>query len=104
MESLKELDGRELKLNYSSGGAGATGAPRNNFQSRGGEASGDSTTVFVGNVGFRTTVEGLREFFSECGPIKDVRIAMNEEGRSKGFAHVEFETPEAAKKAIESNG
>ena len=29
---------------------------------------------------------------------------MNEEGRPKGFAHVEFATPEGAKKALELNG
>ena len=29
---------------------------------------------------------------------------MNEENRPKGFAHVEFETPEAAQKALELNG
>jgi RNA recognition motif-containing protein len=29
---------------------------------------------------------------------------MNEEGRPKGFAHVEFESPDAAKKALELNG
>jgi RNA recognition motif-containing protein len=29
---------------------------------------------------------------------------MNEEGRPKGFAHVEFESADAAKKALELNG
>ena len=29
---------------------------------------------------------------------------MNDEGRPKGFAHVEFDTPEAAKSALELNG
>jgi nucleolin len=46
----------------------------------------------------------VKNFFKNCGPIKDVRIPMNEEGRPKGFAHVEFETAEAAQKALEFNG
>ena len=29
---------------------------------------------------------------------------MGDDGRAKGFAHVEFETPEAAQKALELNG
>lgn len=66
--------------------------------------SGESTTLFVGNLGFRTTQNGLRDFFSSCGEVKDVRIAMGEDGRPKGFAHVEFETPDAAKSAVAYNG
>lgn len=44
------------------------------------------------------------EFFSDCGGVSDVRIAQDENGRSRGFGHVEFETEEAAKKAIEKSG
>ena len=29
---------------------------------------------------------------------------MNEEGRAKGFAHVQFADPASAKKALELNG
>jgi RNA recognition motif-containing protein len=33
-----------------------------------------------------------------------VRIALNEEGRAKGFAHVQFGDPSSAKKAMGLNG
>lgn len=33
-----------------------------------------------------------------------MRIAQDENGRSRGFGHVEFETEEAAKKAILKSG
>jgi RNA recognition motif-containing protein len=38
----------------------------------------------------------LRAAFEECGDVKDVRIPMGEDGRMRGFAHIEFFTPEAA--------
>jgi len=34
--------------------------------------------------------------FSQFGDIRAVRIAMGEDGRPKGFAHVEFESHDAA--------
>lgn len=58
----------------------------------------------MGNLGFKTTEHGLRDFFSECGDIKAVRIAMGDDGRAKGFAHIEFEAPDAAQKALQYNG
>lgn len=66
--------------------------------------SGESTTLFVGNLGFRTTQNGLRDFFSQCGEVKDIRIAMGEDGRPKGFAHVEFESADGVKSAMSLNG
>lgn len=41
-------------------------------------------------MSFKTDQNALRNFFSKAGNVKDVRIALNEEGRPKGFAHVEF--------------
>lgn len=36
--------------------------------------------------------------------MADVRIAKDEEGNSRGFGHVEFETAEAAQKALSKSG
>lgn len=55
-------------------------------------------------MSFRSTEDSIAHFFSKCGPVKAVRIAMGDDGRAKGFAHVEFETPDAAQKALELNG
>lgn len=41
-------------------------------------------------------------FFKEAGDVVDVRFATNEEGRFRGFGHVEFVTAEAAKKVTTS--
>lgn len=101
-ENQADLDGRNLKVNLSSEKPAGRDFGGNNRGSGG--DSGESTTLFVGNLGFRTTQNGLRDFFSSCGDVKDVRIAMGEDGRPKGFAHVEFETPDAAKSAVSLNG
>jgi nucleolin len=76
---------------------GGQGGNRGNF-------GGEKHTIFVGNLGFKTTENNLRNFFKDCGSVVDVRIAKNEEGRSKGFAHVDFEAPDAVEKAKSKAG
>ncbi|KAI3914642.1 hypothetical protein MKW92_040830 [Papaver armeniacum] len=44
------------------------------------------------------------EFFKQCGPIADIRFSSDEDGRFKGFGHIEFETEEGAQKAVKLNG
>ena len=47
----------------------------------------------------------LSEFFADCGPIAEVRIAYDREtGRARGFAHIQFEEVEGAAKAIQLSG
>jgi nucleolin len=65
---------------------------RSNFE-------GERHTAFVGNLGFKTNEGSVRKFFSDCGNVVDVRIAKNEEGRSKGFCHVDFDSNDAVEKA-----
>lgn len=97
-ENGKDYEGRALKVNMSNE------KPTGRSQSSGGGGGEPSATLFVGNVSFNTDQNSIREFFSECGDIKDVRIAMGDDGRPKGFAHIEFESVEAAQKALELNG
>ena len=63
-----------------------------------------STTIFVGNVSFQSNEDSIAEFFSECGTVTQVRIAMGEDGRPRGFAHVEFEDNESAHNAMKLAG
>ncbi|KAI8140395.1 hypothetical protein BJV82DRAFT_581358 [Fennellomyces sp. T-0311] len=58
-------------------------------------------TLFIGNLPFDATKEGLREAFDECGDIMNVRLGTFEDtGKCKGFGYVDFETVEDATKAI----
>jgi len=85
------LDGRQMWIEFS-GSAGGTGM-------RNAGAAGESDTIFVGNLSFNCTEDALGGLFSEIGAIKGVRIAMGEDGRARGFGHVEFEDPAKAKEA-----
>lgn len=44
-----------------------------------------SKTIFVGNLNFSTSEDALRDFFEECGGIKDVRITTKPDGSVIGL-------------------
>merc|ERR1719246_340201 len=67
-------------------------------------AAGEADTVFCGNLGFHTTENAIWEFFGNAGTVQSVRIAMGEDGRPRGFCHVQFESPDFATKAMEFQG
>ena len=61
-----------------------------------------SNKVFLGNLPWGVTSESLADLLRDEGyTFKSAKvIADRETGRSRGFAFVEFETPEAAAEAI----
>ena len=94
------VSGRNLQIRYSND---------KNSQIKGGNGSakkGPATEfgVFVGNISYKCTENDLKKFFKDCGKIVEVRIAKRDDGKLKGFAHVDFETKEAMEKAVEKNG
>ena len=61
-----------------------------------------SRKVFVGNLSFDVSREELIEAFNEAGKVVDAKVPTDREtGRPRGFAFVEFEDDEGAKKCIE---
>lgn len=65
----------------------------------------DQSKVYVGNLAYSTTEDELRDFFTQYGNIKDVRLISDfQTGRSKGFGFVTFATPEEGKNALDANG
>jgi RNA recognition motif-containing protein len=57
--------------------------------------------LFVGNLDFGTTRNDLEALFSQIGPLKDVFLPVDRTtSRPRGFAFVEFESEEDAKRAI----
>src|SRR5262249_51031332 len=61
-----------------------------------------NTRLYVGNLSFNTTADGVRTAFQEFGTVSDVHLVTDREtGRSRGFAFVTMVSPEAATKAIE---
>jgi RNA recognition motif-containing protein len=60
--------------------------------------------VFCGNISFNTSEDSIRDFFSKAGDITSVRIATGEDGRPRGFAHIEFGSHAMAQEALKLNG
>lgn len=65
-----------------------------------------ATKLYVGNLSYDTTEEQIKELISKSGSVESVSLITDKfSGRSKGFAFVEMESEEDAKKAIsEANG
>jgi RNA recognition motif-containing protein len=58
--------------------------------------------LFVGNLSFQTMENDLQDYFSQAGVVTSVNLMLDKvTGKSRGFAFVEFATPEEANKAVE---
>jgi len=57
--------------------------------------------LYVGNLSYNTSEDGLRNLFSGFGNVASVKIIFDREtGNSKGFGFVEMSTDEEANAAI----
>lgn len=114
-----EIDGRKVEVNFSNQrkerpqrdfgrddrrGDDRRDDRRGDDRRRDREPNPESKTIFVGNLSFKTDEESIRDFFGGCGNIEDVRIANSHDGKSKGFCHLEFDSIQAASKAMRRNG
>ena len=58
--------------------------------------------LFVGNLSYQTGENDLQDYLAQAGAVKSVNLMMDRvTGKSRGFAFVEYATPEEAQKAIE---
>ena len=59
--------------------------------------------IFVGNLNFSATEEGVRSLFERYGAVNSARIMTDRDtGRSRGFAFVEMENETEADQAIQA--
>ena len=57
--------------------------------------------IYVGNLAYRTTKEGLRTAFEQFGTVSSSDVITDREtGRSKGFGFVEMPNSQEAEAAI----
>lgn len=62
-----------------------------------------STKLFVGNLSFQTTENGLQDAFAAHGTVLEVNLMMDRAtGRPRGFAFVSMATPEEAQNAVQA--
>uniref|UniRef100_A0A671YDB7 Probable RNA-binding protein 19 n=1 Tax=Sparus aurata TaxID=8175 RepID=A0A671YDB7_SPAAU len=68
------------------------------------EESAPGSTLFIKNLNFDTTEEKLQETFSKCGKVKSCSISKKRDKTGKmlsmGYGFVQFQTAEAAQKAL----
>ncbi|NXX99214.1 NUCL protein, partial [Centropus bengalensis] len=84
-----EIDGRTIIIDF-------TGEKSQQDHQKGG---GESKTLIVNNLSYAASEETLQEVFKKASSIK---VPQNNQGRSKGYAFVEFATAEDAKEALNS--
>jgi RNA recognition motif-containing protein len=59
--------------------------------------------IYVGNLSFQTTEQGLSDLFGQHGTVNSVSIITDRiTGRSRGFAFVEMNDDSEAKAAMEA--
>ncbi|XP_006866802.1 PREDICTED: nucleolin, partial [Chrysochloris asiatica] len=90
-----EIDGRSISLYY-------TGEKGQNPEHRGGKSStwsGESKTLVLSNLSYSATEETLQEVFEKATAIK---VPQNQNGKSRGYAFIEFASCEDAKEALNS--
>ncbi|KAA3475830.1 33 kDa ribonucleoprotein, chloroplastic-like [Gossypium australe] len=57
--------------------------------------------LFVLNLPWSYTVADIKDLFGQCGPVKDVEIIKQKDGRSRNFAFVTMASGEEAQAAID---
>jgi cold-inducible RNA-binding protein len=58
--------------------------------------------LFVGNLSYQTMENDLQDYFSQAGVVSSVNLMMDKfTGKSRGFAFIEFSSPNDANKAVE---
>jgi len=87
----QEFYGRNLKITYS-----LEGGKKEISQKPDG-----CTTIFIGNLNFQVTEDQVKEFFADCGDIKECRWPK---GDFTGIGWVEFYDTNATDLAIQKGG
>ncbi|MGB9601343.1 MAG: RNA recognition motif domain-containing protein [Verrucomicrobiia bacterium] len=62
----------------------------------------NQTRLFVGNLSFKTGEQELKDYFSQAGVVTSVNLMVDKfTGKSRGFAFIEYATPEEAQRAVD---
>mmetsp|Transcript_24406 Transcript_24406/g.30034 ORF Transcript_24406/g.30034 Transcript_24406/m.30034 type:complete len:198 (-) Transcript_24406:40-633(-) len=76
-----------------------------NQNKRGRSDNPQPLSVRVFGLNYDTKEEDVREYFKDCGPIREMTFPTYEDsGRSKGYCGIFFTSPKATEKACELDG
>ncbi|KAI0326875.1 RNA-binding protein Prp24 [Cubamyces sp. BRFM 1775] len=67
------------------------------------DSDANEREVYVAGLSKLVTKEDLETLFKTYGTVKDVRMILDDKGKSKGFAFVEFENEQDARAALAAN-
>jgi len=68
---------------------------------KGKDKDGNATKIWVGCIPLTANEDSVRTYFEYFGPVSDVNLEYDDMGLSRGFAHVNFQTEEPAKKVLD---
>ncbi|KAF8636487.1 hypothetical protein AX17_003302 [Amanita inopinata Kibby_2008] len=74
---------------------------RKERQSKLDEMKAQFTNLYIKNLDLEVTQEEFEKLFSEFGRVTSALVAVDDEGKSKGFGFVNFETHDEAQKAVD---
>ncbi len=57
-------------------------------------------TVFVARLSYDTNEKKLRREFDVYGPIRSIRVVQDQDGKSRGYAFIEYEQDKDAEMAV----
>eukprot|EP01039_Chlorochromonas_danica_P009374 gene9374-10352_t len=105
-KAISFLDGRQIRSRNIRAAPSTPKETRENGQFR--DADMNSRSIFLGNLSWEVNSALLNDMLTDIlGPSHiNIRLALDKEtGMSRGFAHIQFPTVEAAEKAVvELNG
>lgn len=65
----------------------------------------NKSKIYVGNLSYQTTEDGLYDHFSQFGNINQCKLIIDHStGRSKGFAFITYSTDDEGEAALAANG
>jgi len=101
-----ELDGKTINVEMATSSRRSSQTPnterRASYQST--PSGNPSKVIYVGNLNYDTTSESLRESFVDLEGITDVRVVYGNDGQSRGFGYIDFDSVDNATKMIDLNG
>lgn len=99
----KEIDGRPVNLDLSTSKPRPSNPRVERAKQFGDVPSAPSDTLFIGNLSFNATRDGLFSAFGEYGQVISCRIPTHPDTEQpKGFGYVQFSSVDEAKAALEA--